>query len=368
MAISKNTKNKYEKYSSPYQESNSLINAKNKLAQMANRSPELSNNYETQLKDMYGKIKSGKPFSYNPDNDAAYRRFADEYNALAGLAIEGNQQQAQGLTGGYGSTYAPEVASQGLQRLREGAENAMPLFMEQAQKAYMANSDADINALNAGISARKDEINDYANRANAYNNQYDMAQKVYSDSRDFDYSKYTNNREYWAKEYQQEQEQANKEAEYQLQIYDTYNKLAANKCADYADKKNNSGMKAYLNGLVKEGKLTKYMADNLYKQYKYTAPSRGGSGGRSSRSSSVESSSGTAYDDMFKELYNNSDNSNNKPWYPSKEQILSLGYGPISDEYLTKLINSGEVILDVQKKTIKRTEPKTKQSAFKLPF
>ena len=325
MAISKNTKNKYKSSTADYKESSGVTNARNNLSKMANQAPVYTNSYATQLNDIYSKLKQGKDFNYNPQNDAAFRRFADEYNALSELAIAENQAQAEGLTGGYGSTYAPEVATQGLARMKDNVQNAEPLFMEQAQNAYMANNDALKNMYQAAADARNDELEAYGNRANAYDNQYSMAQKRYSDTRDFDYNKYNDNREFWSTQYKNEQDQANTDAEYQFKIYDTYNKLAAQKCADYADKKNNSGMKAYLNGLVKEGKLTKYMADNLYKQYKYTAPSRsGGSGGRSRSSgrSSLKSSGG--YDPM-------------EEWSPNERIIKFINMNNRADDYSTAL-------------------------------
>ena len=274
-----------------YTEGKFVSNARQRLADMAGKSTRYYNSFSDQLNDTYNQIRNGKQFNYSPDSDMAYRRFADEYNALSGLAITDNQQQAQGLTGGYGSSYAAEVANQGLARMRDSAANAQPLFMQQAQEAYKANNDRLQNMYEAAANARNDELKEYANRADAYNNQYNMAQKQYADNRDYDYKKFSDNRDFKYNQEQRAQEQSNIEKEYQFKIYDTYQKLAAEKCADYKEKMNNSGMRAYLDGLVKAGKLTKYLADNLYKQYKYTAPkSRGG--GRS-RGSSKSSGSGS---------------------------------------------------------------------------
>ena len=178
--------------------------------------------------------------------------------------------------------------------MKENAENAKPLFYEQARKTYMENTDADIDAFNAALSAKKDELSEYSKRADAYNNQYQMAQKRYSDNRDFDYNKYSDNREFWAQQYHNEQQQANYNKEYQLKEYETYSKLASVKCAEYNDKKNNKGMRSYLDGLVKNGKLTKYMADNLYNQYKYTAPKS--SGGRVSTKKSNKDETSNVFD------------------------------------------------------------------------
>lgn len=290
MAIDKDIKNKYDRANAAYNESNSIKNARNNLIAMAENVPNYQNSYANQLSNIYKQISNGNDFNYDSNNDVAFRRFAEEYNALSGLAIAGNQQQAQDLTGGYGSTYAPEVARQGLANLQFNANKAEPYFMEIAQEVYKQDNDRLNNAYWAGSNARNDELSEYERQIDAYNYRNEIAQQKYSDERDFEYAKYKNNRDYWAEQYNNDQQQSNFEKEYsqtetlnkrdyKLKSYDTYNKLAASKCAEYKDKKNNKGMKAYLDGLVSSAKITQYMADNLYKQYKYTAPARSGGGG-----------------------------------------------------------------------------------------
>ena len=283
MAVSKKTKKRYNQTFSPYVPSSVLNSYSDKLKALSNRFPEYSNSYEAQLKSIYNKIKYNPDFEYMPQNDIAFRRFADEYNALSGLAIASNQNQAQGLTGGYGSSYAPEVATQGYSEMKDNAEYAKPEFMKMAQLAYQANNDLYKNLYDTASLARNDELEGYANAVKAYQKEYDALYKKYTDKRDFDYGKYSDNRDFWAKQYENELENENKAKEYVFKKYDTWNEIAANKCSDYNDKKNNKAMREYLNKLVEEDKLTGYMADKLYRKYKYVAPSRS-SGSRSGRS------------------------------------------------------------------------------------
>lgn len=300
-----------------YRENNQTKNARNNLLAITSNSPVYKNSYAGQLNDIYGQIQKGADFNYDPRNDVAFRRFADEYNALSGLAIAGNQQQAQSLTGGYGSTYAPEVSRQGLANMQNNVNNAQPYFMEMAQEAYKTDNDRLKNVYEAASNARNDELNEYVKKSAAYNEQSKFAQQLFSDERNFDYSKYSDNRDYVAQQFENEQQQSNFEKEYsqkeyqyqrdfsfrekqnkqdyQLKSWDTYNKIASKKCAEYNENKNNSGMKAYLDGLVKAGKITQYMADNLYSQYKYTAPASSG-GSSSGGGSSGGSSSGGSGD------------------------------------------------------------------------
>lgn len=287
MGISKNTKNKYNRSNAAYKDDNALKQQKKSLLSASGKAPEYKNSYINQLRDIFNNIKSNQNFDYDPRNDAAYRRFADEYNALSGLAIAGNQQQAQDLTGGFGSTYAPEVAQQGLASLKENAANAQPYFLENAQEAYKADNDRLKNMYQATADARKEELDNYYKKATLFNENYKDAAQKYSDARNFNYNSYNDNRTFWAQQYDAEQSQTNKDRQYKqtekdnqrdytLKSYSVYQQLAETKAYKYNKNKNNKGLKSYLNGLVKSGKITKYMADNIYEKYKYTAPKTGG--------------------------------------------------------------------------------------------
>ena len=299
MAVSKKTKKQYNKVFSRYEPSSSLNSSAAKLSALSKRFPQYSNSYETQLKQIYNKIKNNPDFEYMPETDSAFRRFADEYNALSNLTIAANQAQAQGLTGGYGSSYAPEVASQGVADMKENAEYAKPAFVQMAQEAYKANSDLYKQLYDTAAAERDDELESYVNSANAYQKEYEALQKKYADKRDFDYSKYKDNRDFWAKQYEIELENENKSKDFLFKKYDTWRSIAENKCADYNDKKNNKAMRSYLNKLVEEDKLTGYIADNLYRKYKYVAPVRSSSSsGRRSYSSRRSSSASDKFDPM----------------------------------------------------------------------
>lgn len=311
MAVSKNTKNKYNSSNAAYKEDNALVQQKKNLLSSSNKAPEYQNSYENQLSDFLNKIKTNQNFDYDPRNDAAYRRFADEYNALSGLAIAGNQQQAQDLTGGFGSTYAPEVAQQGLASLKENAVNAQPYFLENAQEAYKAENDRLKNMYQATADARNDELDAYYKKASLFNDNYKDAAQKYSDARNFNYNSYNDNRSFWAKQYDMEQSQANKDKQYKqtekdnqrdytLKSYSVYQQLAETKAYKYNKNKNNSGLKSYLKELVKSGKITQYMADNIYNKYKYTAPKTSGSGGRRNGNTNSTNNSGNKGNGVIK--------------------------------------------------------------------
>ena len=275
-----NSRYKYYNYNSPYKDNKGIVNARNNLLALDNALPSYNNSYADQREGIYNKIKGREAFDYNPNNDAAYRQYADQYRALVGLAVAGNQAQAQDLTGGYGSTYAPEVARQGEARLNTGVEMAQPAFLQLGQTAYDVNGDTLLNMYGAGADRRNDELEAYARENDIWNDKYNLAAQRYNDLQSRGMERHANNRNFGYSMYNLNVEKQQGDKEYQLAKYDTYNQLAGNKCADYNEKGDNKGMKAYLDGLVKAGKITQYMADNLYKQYKYTPPKSSGGGGR----------------------------------------------------------------------------------------
>lgn len=265
-------KYKFYDYNSPYKDSKGITNARNSL--LAVQAPTYNNSFKDQIEGIYGKIKNRQDFDYNPDNDAAYRQYADQYRALVGLAVAGNQAHAQQFTGGYGSTYAPEVARQGEALINANVEAAQPAFYQLAQNKYDMETEQLRNMYGAAADRRNAELEEFGRQADIYNDKYQRAADYYNMLEDRGYDRYMGNREFNYNQQQMniEQDQANKE--YKLEKYDTYYNLAGNKCADYNAKGDNKGMKAYLDGLVKAGKLTQYMADNLYKSNEYTPPKR----------------------------------------------------------------------------------------------
>ena len=105
--------------------------------------------------------------------------------------------------------------------------------------------------------------------------------------------------------------------------------IAADKADSYRDKKDNKGMKAYLQNQVKKGNITQYQADGIYKQYKYTAPKSSGrssSGRRSGGSSSYSYTSTGSVKDT-----ENSENSNiyNKDGKLKSVDEMKIGKGII---------------------------------------
>lgn len=134
------------------------------LEEISAAAPEYEASYEGLLRELYDGIAGRDPFSYDPEGDALYRQYRQQYTTLGRLAMEDTMGQAAGLTGGYGSTYAqnagqqaygaylqqlndklPELYAMALDRYdREGQAlfDRYDLVAEQADREYSAYRDA----------------------------------------------------------------------------------------------------------------------------------------------------------------------------------------------------------------------------------
>lgn len=329
MAISNNTRSKYEQYNTPYAETEEQKRQREAAQQLAYSQPNNApNNYAQQMQEMYNKVASKGAFSYDKPNDKAYQQWAELYRQLGGLSTAATQQAAENLTAGYGSTYAPQVAAQTDNAYQANVDAALPAFYQQSQEEWYAQKQNDLAAYQAAIEGFKNIENSNVNRNNAWADIAGAAAGRSNQENANAINQYTDNRDFWLDQYWKEQNAANEAAETNSERYWNDNSLkensrrfkaqlkedtkqnkrdeywsmnevnfsiAADKADSYRDKKDNKGMKAYLQAQVKKGNITQYQADAIYKQYKYTPPkSSGGSGGR--RSSGSSSYSHTAND------------------------------------------------------------------------
>lgn len=306
MAVSNNTREKRNKYSEPYTESQKVAKMREIVQDVAKRTPAQSDNsYLGQLAQIYKQISQRPSFLYNPENDKAYQQYAAQYKALGDLAMAQTQQAAEGLTGGYGSTYSADVATQTNEGYQDRVTEALPAYYQMAQEMYnnqgsMLNDKLSTvidaanrydnslkyqnelwnNALSAaGGIANQEAKNEYEARqqlANLWNEQYWNEVDAGNDQKSLEQnSRWSENKLLQNdKEFKSELESTKTEnkRDEKWARYESNQSIAAAKCADYNDKGDNKGMKKYLDSLVKNGSLTQYMADQLYSKYKYTAP------------------------------------------------------------------------------------------------
>ena len=95
-----------------------------------------SSGFEDQLQTLYDQIAGRESFSYDPEEDETYRRYAKLYAAQGAAAMEDTMGQAASLTGGYGSSYAQAAGQQAYDRYLGELAALVPELRQAALAEY----------------------------------------------------------------------------------------------------------------------------------------------------------------------------------------------------------------------------------------
>ena len=150
--------------------------------------------YQGQIKDVMDKLENMGDFDYDPDADAAYQQYKNQYTRQAKLANQNAQANAAAMTGGYGSSYAASAAQQAYQQQMGALNDALPSLYRLALDTYN-QSKAQYNTEKSGLqqqlsglqSAEKQDYSQYQNdlanwteglqyKKNEYDNAYSAKQ------------------------------------------------------------------------------------------------------------------------------------------------------------------------------------------------
>lgn len=101
-----------------------------------------SSGFEDQLQTLYDQIAGRESFSYDPEEDETYRRYARLYAAQGAAAMEDTMGQAASLTGGYGSSYAQAVGQQAYDRYLGELAALVPELRQAALAEYRQEGQA----------------------------------------------------------------------------------------------------------------------------------------------------------------------------------------------------------------------------------
>ena len=115
------------------------------LQQAQQQRPSYAGTYDQQLQDIYQQIVGRKPFSYNVNEDALYRQYADQYTMQGKMAMMDTMGQAATLTGGYGSSYGQTVGQQAYQNYLQQLNAVVPELYGMALDQYNQEGQALLN-------------------------------------------------------------------------------------------------------------------------------------------------------------------------------------------------------------------------------
>ncbi len=325
----------------------------------------LTHNYEAYLpkttakkmEQVLEKLQSREPFSYDPAGDKIFARFKEQYTKAGALAREDALAQAAALTGGYGNSYGQTAGQGAYDRELDRLTALVPELYDRAREIYDAEG--------------KEILGEYDRLAKDLDRQQAEAARL-------DKEEYTRQKEQEEREYQQQKAERDKAYSLALSML-------------------NQGLMPSRDILGKSGidptDAEKLYGANLPKEELQGTTGGSGSGsssgggnkaqsGTSSGSNTKEDKSKTLTNTMWEKLRNAYRNGSKNEdltdflqlrsmmeaqgydvaafdrWartaygkdYTSgakkivnQESVLALGYGPIGEDKLAKLLAAGEI-------------------------
>ena len=103
--------------------------------------PTYAGSYEGEMGELYDRITSREPFSYDAAKDPLYQAYKDEYIQGGKLAMKDTMGQAAALTGGYGSTYGQSVGQQTYDAYLKNLTDVIPTLYGMAYDQYKDQGD-----------------------------------------------------------------------------------------------------------------------------------------------------------------------------------------------------------------------------------
>lgn len=135
--VTESTARKLAELERGYQPSEDVAAARAYRDSVAAMQPEgYTSGFEARLQELYDRIAGREAFSYDPEEDEMYKRYARLYAAQGAAAMEDTMGQAAALTGGYGSSYAQAVGQQAYDRYLGELAALVPELRQAALAEY----------------------------------------------------------------------------------------------------------------------------------------------------------------------------------------------------------------------------------------
>lgn len=180
-----------------YQASETVNQAHAALDQvLASQPGAYQSKWESQLNGIIDSILNRQPFSYDFNEDALYKQYAEQYTRRGKLAMQDTMGQAAAMTGGYGSSYASTAGNQAYQEYLSQLNEVIPELYGMALDRYQMEGQ---NLYNQYGMLNDQEQQDYGRYMDSYNQwlaERDYATGRYDSERNYDYSKYIDDRNY----------------------------------------------------------------------------------------------------------------------------------------------------------------------------
>lgn len=154
------------------------------------RPGEYSSSFAQEIEALYDQLASRQGFVYDPNQDAAYRRYAQLYQRGGQAAMEDTLGQAAALTGGYGSTYAQTAAQQAYNDYMQQLMALIPELEANARDSYDAQGQAMQELYQAALDRQSQEEQAWETAYKAWQDSADRAAEQYDTLYQQDYNAY----------------------------------------------------------------------------------------------------------------------------------------------------------------------------------
>ena len=166
---------------SDYMESDEVEGRREQLRKVEENRPDpFKSKYQDQISNLLDGIYNQKKFSYTGkdlQNDDIYKMYAQRYSDSARRAMQDTMANAQAQSGGYGSSYAAQVAQQAYDNQMNGLNDKALDFRDRAYQMYRDDQANEYNKLqafqgqdNTDYGRYRDTVTDWQNDRNYFLN------------------------------------------------------------------------------------------------------------------------------------------------------------------------------------------------------
>lgn len=97
---------------------------------------------EKKMEEIFQKLQSRDPFSYDPTGDKLYETYRTQYEKAGSLAREDASARAAAMTGGYGNSYGQTVGQEAYEDIMSGLDSLAMELYDRAKEEYEQEGDA----------------------------------------------------------------------------------------------------------------------------------------------------------------------------------------------------------------------------------
>ena len=162
--------------------------------QNANKPGAYQSQWQSQIDDYLNQIQNREKFSYDPNSDAMYQMYKDNYIQQGQMAMMDTMGQAAAMTGGYGNSYAQSVGQQAYNQQLSQLNEILPELQQMAYSRYADEGQRLQDMYNMYLGREDQDYGRYMDSLNAWQSERDYLAGRYDTERNFDYSKYEQDR------------------------------------------------------------------------------------------------------------------------------------------------------------------------------